>query len=695
MRENIKNYPYSRALQYPLLLNTPYRAVPYPNIYPKLYPSKNSNIIPTKLDNIYSRSQEMCTTSSSNISREFMITAAGIVWALGGFIPGVGNIIAAVPGGLVNVLLPVFWEADTSDQTSKLMCDMEILINQKINEYAFNTALAYLEGLTRLLMVYNQTIKDWRESQGNTGFQKAAEDVREMFREVHSHFIVAMPMFKIYGSEIHLLPIYARAATTHLTILRDIVKFGSQYGFDEKTMNSFYEYLKQSIAEYTNHCINTYTQGLESTKKQKADLTDIKRYPWVRGNRDNFQGIENWNLFNAYRRDMTLLVLDLVATWPTLDPKVYTTELTQTQLARELYSDIRGSDTLGVSTSYNSIITLDNIENNCIRKPGLFTWLDNIEMYYNMYTLWAPLGTGPDFNRLSGIKQKISYTCSDVQEEYLLGVLGSPVCSVKKSRIIETKVDIDVISTQLNITSIEFLDQNKDSISNCKISSSFEYGTFTFSNQIPEGKFNSTYSEAIGNFVPSHNLSRICAGKSTPQGLSSDDRFINYIGFSWTHPSINPKNILSPNYITQIPAVTSQKLFGNTKVIKGSGITGGDLVQLSPKSPMILSVTAPVGFTNYTMRVRCANQQAGSLIIRSNDKDGNQTTTTFSIPQNKHYTADLLYESYQTVTADSNIQLESSPKEEMKYDLYIYSEDMEMIILDKVEFIPQKFNKYK
>ncbi|MGQ7101453.1 insecticidal delta-endotoxin Cry8Ea1 family protein, partial [Escherichia sp. SP-MK] len=157
---------------------------------------------------------------------------SGIIWAIGGFLP-YGTAIAAV-GGIINVVLPVLWNESTVTEQEKIMCEVGNLIDEKIDRYAFNAATAALEGLQRVCSIYNDLVLALKDSQRKKTYHKAAEDIRIMFWNVHSSFSEAIPSFRVPDFETVLLPTYAAAATTHLIVLQDVIKFGKVYGFEEK-----------------------------------------------------------------------------------------------------------------------------------------------------------------------------------------------------------------------------------------------------------------------------------------------------------------------------------------------------------------------------------------------------------------------------------------------------------------------------
>ncbi|WP_413589505.1 insecticidal delta-endotoxin Cry8Ea1 family protein, partial [Bacillus toyonensis] len=103
-----------------------------------------------------------------------------------------------------------------------------------------------------------------------------------------------LPSYKII-----LLSTYTHAANLHLNLLNQGVNFYDMWNQDQgklvtSTASSSYYFLRleEYTKIYTNYCTETYKVGLNTLKNEKG---------------------MTWNIYNAYRREMTLTVLDHVA----------------------------------------------------------------------------------------------------------------------------------------------------------------------------------------------------------------------------------------------------------------------------------------------------------------------------------------------------------------------------------------------
>ncbi|QWH75484.1 hypothetical protein EXW59_01040 (plasmid) [Bacillus mycoides] len=162
------------------------------------------------------------------------------------------------------------------------------------------------------------------------------------------------------GFETILLPNYVLAANFHLLLLRDATLYRNEWtGNPNPNSNLDHADLVRFIREYSDHCRRWYDDGLN-------------RMP-----RSNFQ---DWVRRNAYRRDMTVSVLDFLPIFPTYDPRVFPIG-TNVQLTRVLHTDpitpIRGFSR-GNPPTFTQMESLVNSSN----RPQ---FLDGIDIFTSFY----------------------------------------------------------------------------------------------------------------------------------------------------------------------------------------------------------------------------------------------------------------------------------------------------------------------
>ncbi|MGH0945759.1 insecticidal delta-endotoxin Cry8Ea1 family protein, partial [Bacillus mycoides] len=186
----------------------------------------------------------------------------------------------SVAGGIIQSIFGLLWPTDTQAVWDTFMNAVENLIDQKLDNYARNTAIAKLQGLHNTLREYNDRLAIYTDDPSETH----AQNLRTQVLITDNLFELSMPEFAVRDYETQLLTVYAQAANLHLAFLRDIVKFGAEWGFTPKEIEDFHRGMKERTVEYTNHCVNTYNKGLEKAKTLAANPCDLNTYPWTRYN---------------------------------------------------------------------------------------------------------------------------------------------------------------------------------------------------------------------------------------------------------------------------------------------------------------------------------------------------------------------------------------------------------------------------
>lgn len=667
-------------------------------IYPKLYSSLNYQpSSPPQASPFFARASQQCEIDNlEQLLRTSIITASGLIWALAGFIPIAGDTIAAI-GGVVNVLLPGIWSEDTNQQISTVAK----LIDTKVDSYAIERADKELEGLKKVMEEYRDAVQIFQQNMKPRSV--AAEGVRTQFRILHTAMQQAMPTFRIKNFEVQLLPTYAQVANSHLLILKEIINDGKKYEFDAATIESYYNDFERSIRQYTNHCVDTYKLGLDKKATEQANLSAIC-YPWTTNAYAQFvtyQGIEDLNIILAYKRMMTLLVLDYVALWPSYDPREYPNlNGVKTSLTREIYTNVRGA--LQIWVEYipdfpykdDHVFGIDQawfIAQYIIRRPHLFQKLENIILEYNeKYTpAKYELLPGDIFPTLVSPEKREPWTLTGMNRFSLSAIpsqLFESFIGKKDKYTCQLIAPINTVKSWYSgldgFGRIECLTKTMESIRDRKCGVKRDVNTdMEFIDEIPF-----EYTKGC----PPHQLCWINAGASGSDAREKNR--INYMGCTWMHPSVDSENTLSNRKITQIPAVMAQHLNANASVITGPGSTGGDLVKLQPNGSLTITFTIPKGLEVCSIRFRCVNTSKYDAVglnlnMRINNVTVFDTGTLFF--ENDFYASDLPYQSFQLMNL-GEVRLREHSATTQKCTLHLStSEDSPDLLLDKIEFLPK------
>ncbi|ALL11841.1 pesticidal protein [Bacillus thuringiensis] len=479
-----------------------------------------------------------------------------------------GHPVAGKVLGVITGILGILWPGGSEKAWEEFMEAVEQLVDEKITDAFKSEALSKLDGLSQLYNVYLSELELWIERPNDPS---VIQSVRTRFLDLDSEFISSMPQFAINGFEIQFLPVYAHAANLHLLLLRDLSYYGKNWGLQEPEIENFYKRQMDNIQKYTDHCVEWYERGLQEVYNSFTS-TNI-----------NEDGGLPWTHYNRYRREMTVYVLDLIATFPTNDWKKYHLE-TNVELSREIYTDPLGyedDDTEDITDVdwYSEGVSFSEIEN--MHPPRLVEWLNKVYIY----TDYFEAGSDESYAWVSHI---ITSSFTDSNEEHSRSY-GSTE-SVEESEGIsfypaEIYKVVSVVGSERNATYDNYVNSANTFYG---VTPTNELKTFTYSyrndydkktlysdDQLPLETDTPKYGEY------SHRLSNI-----TIAPLNSDDFGLVPI-LGWTHTSLKRENRIYPDKITQIPAVKSVE---GGVVVKGPGFTGGNLIKAETTQGQIVKI---------------------------------------------------------------------------------------------------------
>ncbi|OOM82007.1 pesticidal crystal protein cry19Ba [Clostridium puniceum] len=571
---------------------------------------------------------------------------SSVVSSLG--IPIVGEVF-----NILDISLNLFWpqkEEDKNVTWEQMIKYTSDLIDERLTEEILFKATAELTGLKEALSSYQRALDSFSRDRNQYGsndkrVRASAETIRSYIHILHLTFgkdIIAN--FTINNYEIVLLPAYASAATLHLMLLRDVSIYGEELNFELEDINFYYEEQSQFTKKYVKHCIEYYNKGLNTQKDR------------------------GWTHYNRYRRDMTLSVLDVIALFSNYDARIYPIA-TKTEITREIYSDVINDHIYGIIYS-----DFQKNEDSFTRLPHRFTWLSKLNFV-----------TSNDFKPwmfLSGNQNFYSYT----PKSSINTVMG-PFYGEGTDYPNSTSSDISIADDShiyklwsknyewiypwydpVNITKISF------SITDNKTSKDLIYGAersnaptvredFEFPNK--EGSGSSTFD----------NYSHVLSYMITHSGFG---RKRHGYSLAFTHSSVDPYNTIYPDKITQIPSVKS---YSTSKVVKGPGHTGGDVVLLNSGGSLSLKFHSTEDRKRYRIRLRYASDQdiligIGRTMMILSYFDIKKTGIDISNHPEKYELYKYVDTSY--ITGDMDTELVLHYPKQIPGNVFI----------DKIEFIP-------
>nr|AHX73744.1 Cry1I-like delta endotoxin [Bacillus thuringiensis] len=616
---------------------------------------KNETVIELKNTNIedYLRMSEH-ESIDPYVSASTIQTGIGIAGKILGTlgVPYAGQIAS-----LYSFILGELWPKGKS-QWEIFMEHVEENINQKILTYARNKALSDLRGLGDALGVYHESLESWVKNRNNT---RARSVVKNQYIAKELMFVQKLPSFAVSGEEVPLLPIYAQAANLHLLLLRDASIYGKEWGLSAPEISTFYNRQVERTRDYSDHCVIWYNTGLNNLRGTNA---------------------ESWVRYNQFRKDMTLMVLDLVALFPSYDTLVYPI-ITTSQLTREVYTDaiatVHPNQAFASTTWYNNNApSFSVIEAAVIRSPHLLDYLEIVTIY-SLLSRWSntqymnmwgghrlesrPIGGALNTSTQGSTNTSINpvtlqFTSRDVyRTESWAGLnlyLTQPVNGVPR-------VDFHWIFPTLPIASDNY----------------YYLGYAGVGTQLQDSE-NELPPETTGqpNYESySHRLSHI--------GLISASH-VKALVYSWTHRSADRTNTIEPNSITQIPLVIAFNLPSGAAVVRGPGYTGGDILRRTNTGTfgdIRVNINPPYA-QRYRVRIRYASTTDVQFHTSINGKAINQGN--FSATMNRGEGLD--YITFRTVGFTTPFSL-SDVQSTFTIGAWNFSSGNEVYI-DRIEFVP-------
>ena len=241
-----------------------------------------------------------------------------------------------VVGGILGALVSIFWPNDPAkpvDVWAQVKERVESLVNQKISDLVYQQVTEDLQGLINVITRYQQELKAYNESV--TEYQKDPtkptpdpKDLRTQWLITVSAFVQALPHFQSKGYEVPLLGLFVQFVNMYLSVLRDGVVNGKNWGRSDADQQQDVINLQTAISDSFNYTQTTYTNHVKELEQTPRN--------------DKFN--QPFATVNRYTREMTLVGLDYMNTWAIYDVTKYP-HGAKVLLPRELYSDPLGQAT--------------------------------------------------------------------------------------------------------------------------------------------------------------------------------------------------------------------------------------------------------------------------------------------------------------------------------------------------------------
>ncbi|AJS57594.1 insecticidal delta-endotoxin Cry8Ea1 family protein [Paenibacillus sp. IHBB 10380] len=545
------------------------------------------------------------------------------------------------------------------------ICDLLSIIDLRVNQSVLNDGIADFNGAVAVYNLYLQALNGWNNNPNPT----TAEELRTRFRIADSEFerILTRGSLTHGGSlarqdaQILLLPSFVNAAYLHLLILRDASRYGARWGLFSITPTINYpERLQDLIGRYTNYCIHWYNQGLNEIR-QRGNTATV------------------WLEFHRFRRDMTLMVLDIVSSMPYLDIIRYPFA-TDVQLSRTIYTDPIGFVNRTTSNRLSWFDRRNEANFSALESEiptALFhRFLNNIDIFTGPLALPVSPNTHRarvwygNQNIFASGRQTSGEVTNDIQNILGLDIfrIDSQACNLN--------------NTTFGVNRAEFF----HGASQGSRRSVYEGFIRTSGLDNPVVTNLQTFIPGENSTIPTpqdytHILSNPINIRGGLRQLVPNRRS-SLVVYGWTHRSLSRHNMVTPNKITQVSAVKASTS-SNCTVISGPGFTGGDLVRLHSNGQFVIQFQVPTPQTNYRIRIRYASTFGCSINIIFND--GAHLST---LPSTASSLENLQYNNL------SYFNVNGTFKPSMGNSLTIVNTSSNSnLVIDKIEFIPENISE--
>ncbi|PEM47152.1 hypothetical protein COF80_04260 [Bacillus toyonensis] len=557
-----------------------------------------------------------------------------------------------IAGRILSDVYSVLW-SNRKGYWNEMIEAVETLIQQDISENIKNNALAALTDIRNALRLYQQAVEDWESNRTDSQLQ---ERVRNQLISTITFIEFAMPSFTVQHYEVILLPIFAQVANLHLLLLRDVEIFGLKWRMSKAEIDDYYfakSGLTRLTQKYTNHSVKWYREGLCI-----ATNIDLDQCP-------EFYQLDKWNAMNDFRREMTFMVLDIIALWPTYDPIRYPLGI-KTELTREVFTPL-----LGINPNSSCLIrTMEEIEAKLTVLSPFLSWIS----FEQLVKQGDGISTFTDWGNFT-----LSNTMLPLS--YILGGAGPGTGDSTNIPMQSENYDVYkvLVGTDYSHPSNVPIRKLEYYCTNGMMENVITVGT---------GTTNALFELPNNGCVDySHRVSRLsCSNVEVYEWEGGPKYALKNIAYGWTHISVDSKNTLSHNAITQIPARKGYSSSESNLSIEGPYFTGGDLIVLPPNGAQLqMRVSPPVSSSsiNYCVRLRYASSGNTDIYVERVLSSGDTYGETHDVPAT-YSGGSLSYSSFAYVVNLTAIF------EGFNVEIKIKNIGSSQIILDKIEFLPIK-----
>eukprot|EP01133_Synstelium_polycarpum_P017380 gene17380-20735_t len=531
------------------------------------------------------------------------------------FIPTYGPILAGVTDIFLSFIIDYNSEDNTMARYRKMLNN---LIDTNITLYDNAVVKAQYAGCSQSYHNFMLCLANFNNAPIET---PAAELIRikELVRITFQNLENDIGCKYIYtarklGNQVEELMMFGLFATSHLTLLREVMMNGEKWGFDPKTVTIYRKKFYNHILEYRDYAINTYNKGYAAISA-KTTLNIGFLY-------DNL---------NEYRNMMITSVFDMVNIWFMFDPAIYANVGITHERVRYLFTKVYGTASPPTLPDIEALVTQYGYHQYQGDLTKVSTLQDQLSAKFSMvYPTFTKAGKSVNGTILSNYSTSLAVNTEEAHINPLL-----PVTSVQV-RYDYFPRQLDFIASGGPTTSISSyqLSNSKWVFNNSYTNAEMDwYSVYSHDNLRQSGGLVNTSSEADHKLGNCFQLSTNNNAYVMDLQNKSSRGFADGLILAWLPTEVFTDNFIEDSMITMVDAQKYSDKSANTTFAKDFFMPGVHAMTLAPTAWIELvfkpRVATAVDFT-IMLRFDCDKGSNCSMV----NKDKASESVSFGLPVN-------------------------------------------------------------
>eukprot|EP01133_Synstelium_polycarpum_P001351 gene1351-1545_t len=531
------------------------------------------------------------------------------------FVPTYGPILAGVTDIFLSFIIDYNSEDNTMARYRKMLND---LVDTNITLYDNAVIKAQYAGCAQSYHNFMLCLANFNNAPIDT---PAAEMVRikELVRITFQNLENDIGCKYIYtarkvGNQVEELMMFGLFATSHLTLLREVMMNGEKWGFDPKTVTIYRKKFYKHIIEYRDYAIVTYEKGYAAISAKTVLNVGFL-----------------YNNLNEYRNMMITSVFDMVNIWFMFDPAIYANVGITHERVRYLFSKIYGTACSQTLPEIEALVAQYGYHQYQGDLTKVASAQDQLSAKFSMvYPTFTKAGKSVNGTILSNYSTSLSVVTGEAHINPTL-----PVTSVKV-RYDYFPRQLDFIASGGPTTSISSYDlsYSKWVFNNSYTNAEMDwYNVYFYNNLRESGGLVNTSSEADHKLGNCFQLSTNNNANVMDLQNKSSRGFADGLILAWLPTEVFTDNFIEDSMITMVDAQKYSAKSANTTFAKDFFMPGVHAMTLAPTA-WIEFVFKPRVATaiDFTVMLRFDCDKGSNCLMVNKDKAAE--SVSFGLPVN-------------------------------------------------------------